>query len=63
MGEVRLSTTSDVADAVEAAKAGFQVWRCTPIKERVQVLYRLKHLMERDAEELSWLVSHENGKD
>lgn len=63
MGDVSLSTTSDVNQAVEVAKAAFQVWRSTPIKERVQVLYRLKHLMERDQEELTWLVSHENGKD
>ena len=31
-------------------------------RERAQVLYRLKALMERDLDELCWLVSHENGK-
>ena len=62
MGQVAVSDASDVAAAVHAAKAAFPAWRDTPLKERVQVLYRLKALMERDVEELSWLLSHENGK-
>ncbi len=62
MGQVVVSGAADVAAAVESAKAAFPGWRDTPLKERVQVLYRLKGLMERDVEELSWLLSHENGK-
>lgn len=62
MGDVTLSSADDVSLAVEAAKAAFPGWRAVPVKERVQVLYRLKQLMERDLEELAWLVSHENGK-
>jgi len=62
MGDVHLSGAGDVARAVDAAKAAFPGWRDTPLKERVQVLYRLKHLMEENLEELVWLVSHENGK-
>ncbi len=56
------SGAEDVAAAVAAAKAAFPAWRATPIKERVQVLFRLKRIMEDNLEELSWLVSHENGK-
>lgn len=62
LGHVTMSDADDVARAVAAARAAFPAWRDTPIKERVQVLYRLKALMERDLEELAWLVSHENGK-
>ncbi len=62
MGSVALSGAADVAAAVAAAKLGFAQWRAVPVKERSQVLYRLKQLMERDLEELTWLVSHENGK-
>ena len=62
MGEVALSGAADVDAAVAAASAAFPGWRDTPLKERAQVLYRLKRLMERDVEELSWLLSHENGK-
>ena len=56
------SGTADIAAAVEAAKAAFPVWHGTPLKERVQVLYRMKQLMEANLEELTWLLSHENGK-
>jgi malonate-semialdehyde dehydrogenase (acetylating) / methylmalonate-semialdehyde dehydrogenase len=62
MGTMTLSTAKDVELAVEAAKKAFPAWRHTPMRERAQVLYRLKALMERDLDELCWLVSHENGK-
>lgn len=62
MGGVVMSVAADVAAAVGAARAALPAWRRVPIKERAQVMYRLKSLMERDFEELSWLVSHENGK-
>lgn len=62
MGKMTLSTAKDVELAIEAGKKAFPAWRATPMRERAQVLYRLKTLMERDLEELCWLVSHENGK-
>jgi malonate-semialdehyde dehydrogenase (acetylating) / methylmalonate-semialdehyde dehydrogenase len=62
IGDVAVSGAADVEAAVSAAKAGAVTWAATPIKERAAVLYRLKKLMERDLEELSWLLSHENGK-
>ena len=62
MGKMTLSTAKDVEAAVEAGKKAFPAWRATPMRERAQVLYRLKALMERDLDELCWLVSHENGK-
>ncbi len=62
MGNVVMSGADDVNVAVEAAKKAAATWRHTPIKVRAQVMFKLKELMERDLEELSWLVSHENGK-
>jgi malonate-semialdehyde dehydrogenase (acetylating)/methylmalonate-semialdehyde dehydrogenase len=62
MGQMTLSGAPDVAAAVEAAKKALPAWKSTPMRERAQVLYKLKQLMERDLEELCWLVSHENGK-
>ncbi|MEW5742836.1 MAG: CoA-acylating methylmalonate-semialdehyde dehydrogenase [Myxococcota bacterium] len=62
MGKVTVSGAKDVEAAVEAGKKAFPAWRNTPMRERAQVLYRLKALMERDLDELCWLVSHENGK-
>ena len=33
-----------------------------PIRERGEVCYNLRQLMHDNIEELTWLVSHENGK-
>lgn len=62
LGHVDLSGAADVAAAVAAAQAAFPAWKATPMKERVQVLYRLKAIMERELDELAWLLAHENGK-
>jgi len=48
--------------AVEAAKAAFPAWSGIPVKERVQVFFRYKTLLEKHLQELSELVMDENGK-
>ena len=62
LSRVPLSGGRDVDAAVAAAKAALPSWSATPIKERVQVLYRYKTLLERDIDELAALVTEENGK-
>src|SRR5689334_11281872 len=62
LAEMPCSTAADVAEAVQAAKAAFPKWSKTPIKERVQVFFRYKYLLEQYLEELAALVSEENGK-
>jgi malonate-semialdehyde dehydrogenase (acetylating) / methylmalonate-semialdehyde dehydrogenase len=62
MSNVPISGAEDVDLAVKAAQKAFQTWKHVPQKERAQVFFRLKQLMERDVDELSWLVTHENGK-
>src|SRR4051812_50063504 len=62
ISRVPLSASTDVDRAVQAAKAAFPGWSATPIKERVQVFYRYKALLERDIDSLAKLVSEENGK-
>jgi malonate-semialdehyde dehydrogenase (acetylating)/methylmalonate-semialdehyde dehydrogenase len=59
---VPLSTAQDLDEAVKAAKAAYPAWSAMPIKERVQIFYRYKTLMEKHLTELSNLVSEENGK-
>ena len=59
---VPLSTKSDLNKAVEAAKKAFPAWSNKPIKERVQVFYKYKYLLEQNIEELTELVHIENGK-
>lgn len=59
---VPLSTSAQLDDAVAAAKSAFPAWSATPIKERVQIFYRYKTLLEKHMMELATLVHHENGK-
>jgi malonate-semialdehyde dehydrogenase (acetylating)/methylmalonate-semialdehyde dehydrogenase len=62
ISRVPLSSQREVGRAVESARAAFPGWSATPIKERVQVFYRYKALLERDIDGLAALVTEENGK-
>ena len=62
ISRVPLSGAREVDAAVKAAQAAFPAWSATPIKERVQVFYRYKTLLERDIDALAALVTEENGK-
>mgnify|MGYP000956322364 FL=1 len=62
LSTVPMSSYKDLDDAVYAAKAAFPAWSKTPIKERVQVFFKYKYLLEKHLKELSELCSEENGK-
>lgn len=62
LSEVPLSGATELEKAVTAAAAAFHGWSKTPIKERVQVFYRYKTLLEKHMHELAALCSEENGK-
>jgi malonate-semialdehyde dehydrogenase (acetylating)/methylmalonate-semialdehyde dehydrogenase len=62
LSSVPLSTSKDLDDAVAAAKKAFPLWSRMPIKERVQVFFKYKFLLEQHLKELAELCSEENGK-
>src|SRR5690349_8634636 len=62
LSKVPMSSAKDLDAAVNAANAAFPAWSRTPIKERVQVFFRYKTLLERNLKELAELCSEENGK-
>src|SRR5687768_4463210 len=62
LSKVPMSTSKDLDNAVKAAKAAFPKWSKTTIKDRVQVFFRYKYLLEQHLQELAALVSEENGK-
>lgn len=62
LSQVPLSTKGDLDAAVSAAKKAFDGWSHTPIKERVQVFFKYRQLLEKNFDELTALVSEENGK-
>jgi len=62
LADMPCSTTADLDAAVASARSAFAGWSRTTVKERVQVFFRYKYLLERDKEALTALVSEENGK-
>ncbi|MEI9945104.1 MAG: CoA-acylating methylmalonate-semialdehyde dehydrogenase [Chitinophagaceae bacterium] len=62
LSKVPVSVSKDLDEAVKAAKAAFPAWSKMPIKERVQVFFRYKYLLEKNLKELAGLVQEENGK-
>jgi malonate-semialdehyde dehydrogenase (acetylating)/methylmalonate-semialdehyde dehydrogenase len=62
LAEIPLSTSQDVASAVEAAAAAFPEWRRTPPEERIQPLFKLKQLLEDHLDEICCIITKENGK-
>jgi malonate-semialdehyde dehydrogenase (acetylating)/methylmalonate-semialdehyde dehydrogenase len=55
-------TAGEVEQAIQAAVAAFPGWSDTPVGKRVQVLFRMKTLMDAHVEELTHLLALENGK-
>jgi malonate-semialdehyde dehydrogenase (acetylating)/methylmalonate-semialdehyde dehydrogenase len=62
LSTVPLSGAEALEKAVLSAKEAFKTWSKTPIKERVQVFFRFKTLLEANKQDLASLVSEENGK-
>ena len=62
LSQVPMSTTAELEAAVGSAKAAFAGWSAMPIKERVQIFFRYRSLLEKYSDELTALISEENGK-
>ena len=62
LSTVPMSTTDELERAVRSAKKAFDGWSKLPIKERAQVFFRYRYLLEKNSDELTALVSEENGK-
>lgn len=59
---VPMSVEADLNNAVSAAVIAQRSWAASPLKDRVQVMYRLKTLVEKEIDHLSHIVTLENGK-
>jgi len=57
-----LSTYNDVDKAVQAAKKAYIGWSSKTLKERVQVFFKYRTLLEENMDELTKLIQLENGK-
>jgi len=57
-----LSDYNDVDKAVKAAQKAFTSWSSKTLKERVQVFFNYRTLLEKNIDELTKLIQLENGK-
>src|SRR3954452_8317403 len=62
LASVPMGAADDVNAAVEAAAAAFPAWRRTAPEDRIQHLFKLKMLLEDRVDELSRILTLENGK-
>ncbi len=62
LGKVPLSDAGEVTKAIDAAAAAYPAWRRTPPEDRIQPLFKLKQLLEEHVDDISRLVTQENGK-
>jgi len=62
ISQVTMSDSKAVDTAVNTARAAFDDWSGKTLKERVQVFFQYKYLLEKYINELSDLIHEENGK-
>ncbi len=60
--KVPLGGPAEVEAAVAAAAAALPAWANTPPLRRARVLFKFKELLERNADELTALITREHGK-
>lgn len=56
------STIEDLNEIVVSAQKAQKAWQKITLKERAQVFYRYKQLLEKNSEELTEIIYRENGK-
>ena len=56
------SGKNDLDIAVEKAKSAFPNWEKTNVRERAQIMFRFKSIIEKDLDNLAALIALDNGK-
>jgi len=60
--EVKLASTKDMDNAIEAAKTAFISWSKKPPLQRARVMFKFKEIIEKNFEELTKIIVSEHGK-
>jgi len=60
--QVALASKKTVEEAITAAEAAFPAWRNTSPSKRAQIMFKLKHLLEQNAEKICHMITSEHGK-
>ncbi len=62
VAKVPAGCNDDVQDAADAAHEAWQAWRNTPATQRVQYLFKMKQVLEANADEIAQICTKESGK-
>lgn len=62
IAELPLATSQELDAIVQAARSAQTSWSSIPIKERSQMMYRLKDILTRESEKIAETIHRENGK-
>lgn len=62
IGQVPLTSPEEVDEAVQVAEEAFPEWRRVPAPDRVQYLFELKSLLEKNLDDLARTITRECGK-
>jgi len=62
LGEVGISSTADINQAINDASLAQKTWSQTPIKERSKIMFEFRNILMRDIDKISNLKSLESGK-
>ena len=62
LGKTPMCGTTEVNEAVRAAREAFPRWRETPVAQRARYFFKFKMLLDEHFEEIARLVTMENGK-
>ncbi len=62
IGAVRLGGEAEINQAVASAKQAFKSWGVTPPAKRARVMFKLRGILERRADDVARTISLEHGK-
>ena len=62
IGQVPLCGPAEVDAAVQSAQRAYATWSKTPVYDRAAILFKYRHLLNENFEELSQIIVRENGK-
>src|SRR5207253_2068238 len=60
--KVAFASTEEVDAAVAAAKAAFPAWRATSLSRRMEIMFRIRNVIDQHREELARKITAEHGK-
>jgi len=62
IAKVPAGSSEDVWDAAASANEAYKAWRNTPATQRIQYLFKMKQILEANADELAEICTKECGK-